>query len=177
MIFAIDFDGTIVEDDYPKIGKLKDGAKETINSLYDKGHHIIIWTCRSGIKQSVAEVFLKKNGVKYHTINNSLPHHIAKFNYLDPRKVGADVYIDDKHLGFKVDWKKINKEIKKITEPIPYWKQIEYWFLKSIKQYGIIGSTNRSSRNLLCFKFLESCKFSKVFVEFFISLEEIFVFF
>ena len=37
MIIAIDFDGTIVENDYPRIGKLKANAKITINKLYDSG--------------------------------------------------------------------------------------------------------------------------------------------
>jgi hypothetical protein len=42
---CIDFDGTIVEEEYPEIGKLKAGAKEIINSL-SKNFNIIIHTCR-----------------------------------------------------------------------------------------------------------------------------------
>ena len=45
MIIAIDFDGTIVENKYPKIGTLRKGAKAVINRLYDSGHFIIIYTC------------------------------------------------------------------------------------------------------------------------------------
>ena len=37
MIIAIDFDGTIVEHEFPKIGPLKKGAKETINKWYEEG--------------------------------------------------------------------------------------------------------------------------------------------
>jgi len=32
MTIAIDFDGTIVEHDYPKIGTLKDGAKKQLTN-------------------------------------------------------------------------------------------------------------------------------------------------
>lgn len=47
MIFAIDFDGTIVEHKYPEIGALKPSAKQVINELYGKGHYIIIWRSRN----------------------------------------------------------------------------------------------------------------------------------
>ena len=38
LIVAIDFDGTIVEDAYPKIGKPKLFAFETLRRLQDDGH-------------------------------------------------------------------------------------------------------------------------------------------
>ena len=38
---AIDFDGTIVEDEYPKIGKPRVYAFETLKALEQKGHRLI----------------------------------------------------------------------------------------------------------------------------------------
>ena len=42
MIIAIDFDGTIVNSDYPKILSPKIGAKEVIRKLHENGHYIIL---------------------------------------------------------------------------------------------------------------------------------------
>lgn len=135
MIIAVDFDGTLVESEYPKIGKFKKGAKETLAKLYNEGHHIIIWTCRSEKALSACEQFLKRNNVKYHSINKSNLENLALHKWIDTRKVYADIYIDDKHIGFKVDWKKIYKEIQKANGTyIPYWKQLWYRFIEYLNK-------------------------------------------
>lgn len=41
MIIAVDFDGTIVDDKYPKIGKLRENAIEVLKKLKEEGHYII----------------------------------------------------------------------------------------------------------------------------------------
>ena len=46
MIIAIDFDGTIVEHEYPKIGKPIPFAIETLLHLQKDGHILILWTVR-----------------------------------------------------------------------------------------------------------------------------------
>ena len=48
MIIAIDFDGTIVEHEYPEIGPLKEGAVKALKAFKKAGHKIAIWTCRKG---------------------------------------------------------------------------------------------------------------------------------
>ena len=48
LTLAIDFDGTIVEDAYPKIGKPKTFAFETLKNLQKDGHRLILWTYRYG---------------------------------------------------------------------------------------------------------------------------------
>ena len=135
MIIAVDFDGTIVENDFPRIGKFKPEAEKTLLKLYDEGHYIIIWTCRSGRALNACEQFLKKNNFKYHVINEQNPENLASHKGIDTRKVYADIYVDDKHIGFKVDWKKIYKEIQKANGTyIPYWKQLWYWFIEYLKK-------------------------------------------
>ena len=47
-ILAIDFDGTIVENKFPEIGRLKKDAKWVINKLKEAGCKIVIWTSRDG---------------------------------------------------------------------------------------------------------------------------------
>lgn len=108
MIIAIDFDGTIVEDRYPEIGKLIGGAREVINKLYDEGYEIIIWSCRARVGKARAIEFLAKNGIKYHRFNESSPANLKQYNNVDTRKVYADLYIDDKGL----------------MKPLPPWSEI-----------------------------------------------------
>ena len=45
---AVDFDGTLVENEYPDIGKPKLFAFETLKALQEKGFRLILWTVRSG---------------------------------------------------------------------------------------------------------------------------------
>ena len=106
MIISIDYDDTIVDADYPNSGAIKPFAKEVINRLYDQGHYILIWTCRANDRLDVAKSYLDECGVKYHTINENLPHIIEQYNG-DTRKQSADVYIDDKSLMGIPTWLEI----------------------------------------------------------------------
>jgi len=45
---AVDFDGTIVEHDYPEIGKEKLFAFQTLKELNKMGARLILWTFRTG---------------------------------------------------------------------------------------------------------------------------------
>ena len=46
MIIAVDFDGTCVTHEFPRVGK-EIGAAEVLKELTDKGHKIILFTMRS----------------------------------------------------------------------------------------------------------------------------------
>jgi hypothetical protein len=92
MIFAIDFDGTIVEHAFPAIGKEYEGAIRTMKLLQRDGHEIILWTCRDrehGLGEALD--FLKDRGFVPDAVNSNAPS--AQFG--DP-KVYADVYVDDR---------------------------------------------------------------------------------
>ena len=60
LILAIDFDGTIVEDKYPKIGKPKMFAFETLLKFQEDGHRLILWTYRCGTPLKEAVELCKK---------------------------------------------------------------------------------------------------------------------
>ena len=102
LIFAIDFDGTIVENEWPFIGGLKPYAKEVINALYESGHYILIWTCRSednhtdSTLKDVVE-YLNGNSIYYDDINKNIPADVIGF--APHPKIYADIYIDDRQLG------------------------------------------------------------------------------
>ena len=48
MIYAIDFDGTIVENAFPEIGKLNPVADYFIRALKERGDKWILYTMREG---------------------------------------------------------------------------------------------------------------------------------
>lgn len=103
MIIAIDFDGTIVENNFPHIGQLMPGAKETIQKLFDEGHYIIIWTSRGNEQLRDAVNFLLHNQIPFHCINDNNPDNTAKYSS-NSRKVYAHCYIDDRNLGGFPGW-------------------------------------------------------------------------
>jgi predicted mannosyl-3-phosphoglycerate phosphatase (HAD superfamily) len=106
-VIAVDFDGTIVKENYPEIGELIPAAKRTLKRFKEKGGYIIVWTCRSSEALREAEEFLNEWNVPYDTINENIPCMIERYK-TDPRKVGADLYIDDRNPG-GVDWNYIAK--------------------------------------------------------------------
>lgn len=106
MIIAVDFDGTIVEHKFPEIGKTKLFAFETLKELQKQGHHLILWTYRSGQKLKNAVEFCKKNGIEFHAINANYPGEVFNENNIS-RKIYADVYIDDRNIGGFPGWSKI----------------------------------------------------------------------
>ncbi|MDR0370769.1 MAG: HAD hydrolase family protein [Prevotellaceae bacterium] len=110
MIIAIDFDGTIVENDFPRIGALIPDAKETINRLHDEGHYIIIWTCRHGDKLTEAVNFLSHNHIMFNAVNADNPENTAMYGDTG-RKIYAHIYIDDRNAGGLPPWKLIKEEI------------------------------------------------------------------
>ena len=106
MIIAVDFDGTIVEHEYPKIGKTKLFAFETLKALQEKGHILILWTYRAGKELDEAVEFCKKNGIEFYAVNKNYPEE----EYVEgeiSRKINADIYIDDRNVGGFLDWGKI----------------------------------------------------------------------
>ena len=116
MVIAVDFDGTIVEDAYPNIGRVREYAKEVINNLTDEGHFITIWTCRTGKHLLEAELFLLGEDIRYHKINQHHPKDLLKYGDFGP-KIGADVYIDDKCVAGLPSWPEIYQIIKRKNNP------------------------------------------------------------
>jgi hypothetical protein len=139
MIIAVDFDGTIVTHEYPKIGKEIPFAIDTLKRLQTSPDHLIVlWTVREGVLLDEAIEFCRSRGLEFYAVNNNYPEESAK--YPEPRKLKADLFIDDRNLGGLPDWGVIYRMImaKKYLEPITYEIEQEYnlpkkkGFLKSI---------------------------------------------
>ncbi|MHA7843575.1 MAG: BT0820 family HAD-type phosphatase [Winogradskyella sp.] len=109
LIIAVDFDGTIVEDAYPKIGKTRIFAFETLKRLQQDGHRLILWTYRNGSKLQEAVDFCKDNGIEFYAVNASFPEE--KYDYSRSRKIHADLFIDDRNIGGILGWGEIYQMI------------------------------------------------------------------
>ncbi len=98
---AIDFDGCICTNAYPKIGKpifqtLKRAKSEKLD-----GAGLILWTCREGKALEEAVDACRNWGLEFNSINESLPEWLEEYKN-NPRKVGASEYWDDRavKMGF-----------------------------------------------------------------------------
>lgn len=122
-IIAVDFDGTLVEHEYPKIGAPLPWAFETLRVLKKKGYRLMLWSMRghpdlerfphldirtgeyipADTLQEAID-FCRERGVEFDGINES-PEQFST-----SAKQYAHVYIDDTALGCplveprKVDW-------------------------------------------------------------------------
>lgn len=105
MKIAVDFDGTIVEHEYPLIGKEKLFAFLTLKELIKKGARLILWTFRTGKELEDAVEFCRKNGVEFYAVNKSYPEEVM--NETVSRKIDADLFIDDKNIGGFPGWSEV----------------------------------------------------------------------
>ncbi len=119
MIYAIDFDGTLVNSQYPYIGEERKlstlmldntgvgkfiPATEFCKELQRRGHKLILWTCREGKFLQEALRWCLYRGLIFDAVNDDLPQVKQCFpeelksweGSKRARKVHADVYIDDK---------------------------------------------------------------------------------
>lgn len=126
MNIYLDFDGTVVEHDYPQIGSLNPNSLEVIKKLQDAGHNIILNTMRvefddGSMQEAIDFINLNKSiaGIKI--------QHQTEQKIYPPRwnldKIENDIFIDDiaPHIplikapiigGFMVDWIEIEKQLK-----------------------------------------------------------------
>jgi len=130
LTIAVDFDGTIVEDAYPKVGKPKPFAFETLKMLESKGHRLILWTVRSGRTLREAVEFCEKNGIEFYAVNNEFAGE--QYSGKSSRKINADIFIDDRNVGGFLGWGAIYHLIEgDNAEPVKKTKKKSFFsFLK-----------------------------------------------
>ena len=102
MIIAVDFDGTIVENKYPKIGKEILFSIDTLKALNKKGHQLILWTFRTGQQLEEAVAYCEERGVEFYAVNKSYPEEV--YDQTISRKINADLFIDDRNIGGMMSW-------------------------------------------------------------------------
>lgn len=112
-VIAVDFDGTLCEYDFPRIGKQNENHKkllEILIKLKEKGHKLILWTCRGDNKEypclTEAINWCKDQGLFFDTVNENIPG-TKKLSGPSP-KVVADIYLDDRSLEFESEVSQFN---------------------------------------------------------------------
>lgn len=140
MDIAIDFDGTCVTHEFPKVGK-DIGAVPILKKLVDKGHRLILFTMRSDDQDSECNSpspeYPDIHGGNYLSDavewfrENEIPLYGKNVNpsqilWTKSPKVYAQLYIDDASLGCPlkfthisdrpyVDWIKVEKLLKEMN--------------------------------------------------------------
>lgn len=109
MVIAVDFDGTIVEHQYPKIGRPIAFAIETLLQLQKDGHTLLLWSVREDEYLQDAIDYCAGKGLRFYAANKNYPEEDRA---TAPRKLMADLFIDDRNLGGLPDWGVIYHAIK-----------------------------------------------------------------
>jgi hypothetical protein len=104
-VIAVDFDGTIVEHAYPRIGSEMMFAFATLKALQKKGHKLILWTFRDGDTLLEAVEYCRSNGIEFYAVNKNYPEE--QYDLSLSRKINADIFIDDRNVGGFPGWDKI----------------------------------------------------------------------
>lgn len=110
MIIAIDFDGTVVTHEFPKVGK-DIGAVPVLKELVNNGHQLVLFTMRSDIINPTGEdneLHLESGNYLTDAVNwfkqNEIPLYGIQTNptqhtWTTSPKAYAQLYIDDAALG------------------------------------------------------------------------------
>lgn len=137
MEICIDFDGTCVTHEFPKVGK-DIGAIPVLNRIADAGHNLILFTMRSDIEEVTSNDYgihkqagnyltdavnwFKENNIKLYGINVNP----SQTSWTKSPKAYGQLYIDDAALGCPliynpeisdrpfVDWTKVEEMLKAI---------------------------------------------------------------
>lgn len=131
MIIAIDFDGTCVTHEYPKVGK-DIGAAPILKLLAENGHQLILWTMRGTrthpsdtLKDAVN--WFKNNQIPLWGINENPDQ--KKTGWTNSNKQHAELYIDDAALGCPLKY-----DNEKSNRPFVDWVRVEEY----LKYRGLI---------------------------------------
>jgi hypothetical protein len=120
MKIAVDFDGTCVSYEFPRIGK-DIGAAPVLKKLVSEGHLIILNTMRCGKTLEEAVNWFRENDIPLHGVNEDP----GQKKWTQSPKVFANIYIDDAALGAPL---KINPDLS--NRPFIDWPVIEKWFFE-----------------------------------------------
>lgn len=112
---CIDFDGTCVAHEFPKVGRYI-GAQPVLLRMVKAGCKLVLFTMRSGDSLKEAVDWFSDNGIKLHGIQ----HTPGQYNWTDSPKAYGALYIDDAALGCPllpglkgekpfVDWDKVEE--------------------------------------------------------------------
>ncbi len=95
MDIAIDFDGTIVKHEFPRMGDVLPKAFEWMKKFEDAGARLLLNTMRSDEYLNAAVECCRENGIEFFGVN----HNPEQDSWTSSPKVYAQLYIDDAAFG------------------------------------------------------------------------------
>lgn len=121
MIIAIDFDGTCVTHDYPRIGK-DIGAVPVLKKIVENGHRLLLLTMRSGDKLDEAKKWFEDNEIPIWSANENPEQK----SWTESNKVYAHIYIDDAGLGVP-----LMNASHYSDRPFVNWNEVQKWLINN----------------------------------------------
>jgi len=130
MDIVIDFDGTVVTHDFPKVGK-DIGAVPVLKKLVEQGHNLILFTMRSDVTEPYSkspEIITESGNYLTDAINWFKEHGIPLYGiqknptqgtWTTSPKAYGQIIIDDAALGCPL---KVNHEISQ--RPFVCWETV-----------------------------------------------------
>lgn len=101
-IYAVDFDGTLCERNYPGFGKPNWRLIDWLIERRGEGDKVILWTNRVGKYLKDAVTWCRDRGLEFDAVNENVPEILERYaktleeqNVKPSPKVTADVFIDD----------------------------------------------------------------------------------
>lgn len=91
MIIAVDFDGTIVQHDYPQVGAPVPLALDWLRQFLEHDVQLILWTMRSDLELNDAIEYMANNSIPLWGINTNPQQR----EWTNSPKAYAHLYIDD----------------------------------------------------------------------------------
>lgn len=115
-VVIIDFDGTIVEHCFPRIGEPLPNAFEVMRDLKAAGYKLILWTCREDYGYKIDKQYLTaavnfclENGVEFDAVNETIMEEDFRPEDCIKRKPYGHHYIDDRNIGGFPGWDKVRE--------------------------------------------------------------------
>lgn len=95
LVFAVDFDGTVVTNAYPNMGR-PIGAAPVLRKLVENGHRLILYTVRAGKPLQDAIDWYRNNEIELYGVN----HNPGQLTWApDSKKIFFDLCLDDRNYG------------------------------------------------------------------------------
>lgn len=94
-VVAVDFDGTCVEHDFPRVGRDIPNAVKVLKLMQEENWKIILWTMRSGETLEDARRWFEDRGIELWGVNENP----TQANWTQSPKAYANFYIDDAAVG------------------------------------------------------------------------------
>lgn len=104
-IWAVDFDGTLHKGRFPNIGQPCEDLIAALKIAKLSGVRLILWTSRTDEALTDALYWCEQHGLTFDAVNDNLEETKQAFGN-NPRKIAADLYIDDRAFPFWANGKK-----------------------------------------------------------------------